>query len=138
MIAYIDSSVLLRLALGQPGSLREWPTIQLGVTSTLTEVECLRTLDRQLRMGRIDVEMLADFRSLCLGFLERMDRVDVAPGVLRRAADPFPTPLGTLDAIHLATALLLRDAGNEGLAFATHDRQLAIAARASGFRTIGL
>ena len=107
------------------------------MTSALTEVECLRTLDRRLRQGLLDPEELADRRGLVLRLLERMDRVDVSPAVLRRAADPFPTPLGTLDAIHLATAVLWREGRSETAVLVTHDGQLATAARATGFATAG-
>ena len=138
MIAYVDSSVLLRVVLAQPDRLPEWPTIQQAVTSALTEVECLRTLDRRLRQGLLDPEDLADRRGLVLRLLERMDRVDVSPSVLRRAADPFPTPLGTLDAIHLATAILWREGRPEAPVLVTHDGQLATAARAVGFVTAGV
>lgn len=137
MIAYVDSSVLLRVVLSQSDRLAEWPTIQHAVTSALTEVECLRTLDRRLRQGLLDPEELADRRGLVLRLLERMDRVDVSPAVLRRAADPFPTPLGTLDAIHLATAVLWREGRSETAVLVTHDGQLATAARATGFATAG-
>ncbi len=137
MIAYVDSSVLLRVALSQADRLPEWASIQKAVTSALTEVECLRTLDRRLRLGLLDAEELADRRGLVLRLLERMDRVDVSPAVLRRAADPFPTPLGTLDAIHLATATLWREGRLEAPVLATHDAQLATAARATGFMTAG-
>lgn len=137
MIAYVDSSVLLRVVLSQPDRLPEWTSIQKAVTSALTEVECLRTLDRRLRQGLLDPEDLADRRGLALRLLERMDRVDVSLAVLRRAADPFPTPLGTLDAIHLATAILWREWRTEAPVFATHDGQLATAARATGFSTAG-
>jgi predicted nucleic acid-binding protein len=88
VIAYVDSSVLLRVVLFQPD-------------------------------------------------VERMDRVDVSPAVLRRAADPFPTPLGTLDAIHLATAVLWREGRSVAPVLVTHDAQLATAARAMGFATAG-
>ena len=64
MIAYVDSSVLLRVVLFQPDRLPEWPTIEQAVTSALTEVECLRTLDRRLRQGLLDPEDLADRRGL--------------------------------------------------------------------------
>lgn len=57
--------------------------------------------------------------------------------VLRRAGEPFSTPLGTLNAIHLATALQWRDATEAELAVATHDRALATAARASGLMVVG-
>jgi predicted nucleic acid-binding protein len=73
-----------------------------------------------------------------VGLLERMDRVDVSPAVLRRAADPFPTPLGTLDAIHLATAVLWREGRSVAPVLVTHDAQLATAARATGFATAGV
>ena len=137
MIAYVDSSVLLLVVLSQPDRLPEWTAIEKAVTSALTEVECLRTLDRRLRQGLLDPEDLADRRGLVLRLLERMDRVDVSPAVLRRAADPFPTPLGTLDAIHLATAILWREGRTEAPVLATHDGRLATAARATGFATAG-
>jgi len=57
--------------------------------------------------------------------------------VLERAVEPFPTGLGSLDAIHLASALLARDSV-EGLVFATHDDQLGTAARATGFQVRGV
>ncbi len=46
MIAYVDSSVLLRIVLGQPGALHKWRAIKTAVSSRLAEVECLRALDR--------------------------------------------------------------------------------------------
>ena len=39
MIAYADSSVILRLILGQPDALSEWPSVERGVASELVEVE---------------------------------------------------------------------------------------------------
>jgi hypothetical protein len=46
VIAYVESSVILRFVLGQPGALRELRSFEAGATSALAEVECLRTLDR--------------------------------------------------------------------------------------------
>lgn len=137
MIAYVDSSVILRVVLSQPDCLGEWSAIEHAVTSAITEVECLRTLDRRLRQGLLDPDDLAARRGLTLRLLERMDRVDVSPTVLRRAADPFPTPLGTLDAIHLATAILWREGRAASPMLVTHDAQLATAARSVGFATAG-
>lgn len=138
MIAYIDSSVLLRTVLGQRNRLAEWKQIELAVTSGLTEVECLRTLDRRHRQGLLDEDELPVRRELAIRLLERMERVDVTPSVLKRAADPFPTQLGTLDAIHLATALLWGHARSEVPVMATHDAQLAAAARSMGMTTLGV
>ena len=63
--------------------------------------------------------------------------IPVGPRILERAAEPFPTTLGSLDAIHLASALLVRDQFRD-LALATHDLELGIAARAVGFRVHGI
>jgi len=58
MIAYVDSSVLLRLALGQPNALPEWRQIDRGVSSALISTESLRTLDRlRIRAGFSDIEI---------------------------------------------------------------------------------
>jgi hypothetical protein len=69
--------------------------------------------------------------------LAAADVVDVSRTVLRRASEPFPTPIGTLDAIHLSTALLWRDATDVDLTMTTHDRELATAARATGLAVAG-
>ena len=138
MIAYLDSSVLLRVVLGQPGSLAEWGRVELGVASALVEVECLRTLDRlRLRAGLSDKD-LVERREAIYRLTERMQLIDVDTLVLRRASQPHPLPLGTLDAIHLATALLRVELfPGEPMVMATHDAALASAARASGLRVIG-
>lgn len=137
MIAYLDASVVLRLVLGEPGKLAEWPRVAAAVASGLTEVECLRTLDRLALTGAFSTDELAVRRAAVYRLLEAVDVVDVGRGVLRRASEPFPTPLGTLDAIHLSTALLWRDARQAELTMATHDKALATAARASGLTVVG-
>jgi predicted nucleic acid-binding protein len=137
VIAYLDSSVLLRIVLGQPDRLKEWPRIETGVASALAEVECLRTLDRlRLRVGMSD-EDLALRREAVYRLTEETTLVEPTRAVLQRAAQPLPTPLGTLDAIHLATAMLWRETRARDLVMATHDQALAIAARAVGFPVVG-
>jgi predicted nucleic acid-binding protein len=131
VIAYIDSSVLLRMVMRQRGALREWRTIDRSVASALVEVECLRTLDRlRLRAGLRDPEV-ASRRAAVFRLLESMEVVELD-------AQPLPTELGTLDAIHLATALLWRETVDADLVMATHDVALAMAARSSGLRVVGI
>jgi uncharacterized protein len=137
MIAYVDSSVLLRLVLGQPNALREWHRIKRGITSALTRVESLRTLDRlRLRIALSDPE-LARRRSSILELLESFELVEIDPLVLDRASQPLPTELGTLDAIHLATCLLWREDRKTEIVMATHDGALGIAAQSHGLRVVG-
>lgn len=138
MIAYLDTSAVLRLVLGQEPRLEAFHDIELGIASTLVEVECLRTLDRLRFTADLDPDAIALRRESVFALLSAVETIDPSPAVLRRASQPLPTPVGTLDAIHLATALLWRDARGREPTFATHDRRLASAARASGLRTIGV
>jgi len=137
MIAYLDASVALRLVLGEKNRLAEWKRVETAVASALTEVECLRTLDRLGRLGSLTEEEVAERRTAVYRLLESVEVVDIGRPVLRRASEPFSTPLGTLDAIHLSTAITWRDAGHADLVMATHDKALATAARAVGLQVIG-
>jgi predicted nucleic acid-binding protein len=138
VIAYVESSVVLRLVLGQPGTLRQWRTLDGGVASALVEVECLRTLDRlRLAEGLRETE-LARRRETVYRILETLEVVEPTRPILTRAAQPLPVALGTLDAIHLATALAWREVTETDLAFATHDARLGTAARALGLQAIGV
>ena len=137
MIAYLDSSVILRLVLKEPDPLREWPDVHRGVTSALAEVEILRTMDRlRFSTPALDSRVFAARREAVFRVLEGLETIEITRVVLARASQPLPTPLGTLDAIHLVSAMGWREQF-EGLLFATHDLALAAAARASGFEVLG-
>jgi predicted nucleic acid-binding protein len=136
MIAYVDSSVLLRIVLGQPGMLTNWRGIRTGVSSRLAEVECLRALDR-LRAAVGDEE-IASRREAVFRFLSAVEIIEVSYPILARASQPLPTEVGTLDSVHLATALLWREMNQTDLVMATHDQALGLAARACGLRVAGL
>lgn len=129
--------MLLRVALEQPNALTEWPQIERGVSSALLSTECLRTLDRLRLRTRLDDAEIALRRSTILNLIASIELVDVDGIVLQRAAQPMPTELGTLDAIHLATALLWNETKGTRLAIATHDNALGTAARAHGMTVIG-
>lgn len=138
MIAYVDSSVLLRLAFGEPQRLKEWPEIRYGVTSALAEVETLRTLDRLRVRTSMDERQLAQRRETVFRLLEELEMVEITRAILTRASQPLPTALGTLDAIHMASAMLWRErSSDDGLVMATHDGALGLAARACGFEVLG-
>ena len=138
MIAYLDSTVILRIVLGQRGALREWRSVRRGVASALVEVECLRSLDRLLVAHGVPDAELALRREAVLRLLETLEVVEIGRTILQRAAQPLPTALGTLDAIHLATALAWQGVSGTPLAMATHDEALAIAARAHGMQVVGV
>lgn len=136
MNVYVDSSVLLRVVLGERGRLRIWSKIENPVSSELIRLECLRTIDRaRTRLGLPDVEV-SRHRAEVLETIEAFDLIELDSSVLERASEPFPTTMGSLDAIHLASALLARPEFDD-LALATHDGELATAGRAVGFQVYG-
>jgi len=72
-----------------------------------------------------------------LEWLSEIDQIAVDDSILHRVGRPFPVPLGTLDAIHLATAEQCLESEGGPLTLATHDFQLALAARALGLPVVG-
>jgi predicted nucleic acid-binding protein len=138
MTAYVDSSVILRKVLSQPGALREWTLIRGGPVSRLAEVECLRALDRLRVDGALNDQQVSAARESLYRALASFEVVEVSRAVLARAAQPTPTALGTLDAIHLCSAVVWQERTGDRAVFATHDESLAIAARAQGFRVVGV
>jgi predicted nucleic acid-binding protein len=129
---YIDSSVVLRKLLDAPRAVPDWGSWTLAVASELVQVEALRTLDRLRILGELSATQCADCVEELGLWLSAFELAPVDRSVLRRAAGPFSTAIGTLDAIHLATALLWMEREPAELTFVTHDRQQAAAARACG------
>ena len=87
--------------------------------------------------GRSRSRRGAERRGAAILLLQAMSLADVSGPIRWRASDPFPAPLGTLDAIHLATALAWREARHPALIMPTNDGQLALAAQACGFEVVG-
>ena len=138
MTAYIDTSALLRLILREPGALDELRSYEGLVASELIAVESRRTIDRLRLQGSLTTEEAAARLRAVTDWLEAIDLVLLRPPVLSRACDPLPTPLGTLDALHLATALTWRDRIGSLPVLATHDAELGLAARSFGFDVRGI
>jgi len=137
VIAYIDASVLLRLVLRQPNALAEWGQVERCASSALITTESLRSLDRLRLRTNVADHQLARWRAAIFALIASVELVEINAAVLDRAAQPMPTVLGTLDAIHLATALLWKEMTGTDVVMATHDRELAIAAEAHGMKVVG-
>ena len=63
--------------------------------------------------------------------LARIGLLDLAPVVMERALHPFPMPVRTLDALHLASVRFLTDRGHE-VALASYDERMRSAAASMG------
>jgi len=69
--------------------------------------------------------------------LGRLSLIEMAPQVLARALEPFPTAVRTLDALHLAAMEFLRASG-QTVELACYDERLLAAARAMRFGVVRL
>jgi predicted nucleic acid-binding protein len=139
VIVYLDSSALLRLVLREPRALdlAQLRSCESIVSSELLAIECPRTLDRLRLQGSLTMDDTTTRNEAIKDWLEAVDLVLLQRPILARASEPFPTPLGTLDTIHLSTALVWRDRTGNELTMATHDGGLAIASRAFGIPVLG-
>jgi hypothetical protein len=93
------------------------------VASRLLEYEIWTRLNA-LRLGRSHGE---EARAL----IQRVALVELAPPVLGRALEPFPIPVRTLDALHLASITFLLGRG-QTVELAAYDNRLLAAAQALG------
>ena len=137
MTIYLDTSAVLRALLGDGDPLPEWGTWDRAYSSELMGVEARRAIDR-LRLERaLDDEGVADAHQALAAAERAIGVIRLTDEVLRRAGQPMPTVVKTLDAIHLASAVLFAQYREAGLVFGTHDRGQATAARALGFMVVG-
>ncbi len=132
MKAYLDSSVVLRRVFDEPGAIRRWSQWEAVMASELLEVEGFRAIDRLRVLGNFRETQLAALVDSFRQVTRSIHTIAVDSAVLRRAAAPFSSAVTTLDAIHIATALLWMEDEGEPLVFVTHDMQQAVAARLAG------
>ena len=120
---YLDSSVALAHLLAEdrfpPDTLWHHPL----VSSRLLECEVWNRINaRRLQDSHGD-----DARAL----VNRIAMIEMVPPVLRRAFDPFPAPVRTLDAIHLSAIEFIRAQGAR-VQLASYDERMLSAARLLG------
>jgi predicted nucleic acid-binding protein len=137
MTVYLDTSVLLRVLFHEANPIRMWGQWKQAYSSTLLRVEAFRTVDRLRLAGKLsDLEvanLASDIRLVC----DTLGGVPLTDSILQRASEAFPTTVGTLDGLHLASALEVREFEELDLLL-THDQQLGIAARSLGFEVLGI
>jgi predicted nucleic acid-binding protein len=137
MKVYLDTSVVLRVVFRQAGALATWGQWTTAYSSCLWLTEALRAVDRARLNGNVNDTQVSQLRTDIDLIRDHVHLIPLSDHILSRAGEALPTVVGTLDAIHLATALHVREA--VGLdAFLTHDTQLAIAATATGLPVQGV
>lgn len=138
MIVYLDTSTVLRVLLRQPKTLGIWGRWERAYTSDLAHVEARRVIDRLRLERQLDDEGVAVAHQELRRMEQAIGSIPLTRPVLQRAQLPMATAVKTLDAIHLASALLLRERRSVAAVFATHDPQQARGARALGFECVGV
>jgi uncharacterized protein len=119
--AYVDASALVKLFKAERETeafrtaLADWP---VQVASELIRVEAICTARR---LGDDDVLQRAE------AAIESINLIPLSPEIIERATDAHTPPLRAMDAIHLATALTMRE--DLGLMF-VYDNDLHAAAGA--------
>ena len=136
MIVYLDTSVVLRVLLGEPNPTNEWGKWEKAYSSALWRVEALRTIDRLRLTHEITDTEVADLVRDVQTVNDTLAIYPLNDRILQRASETFPTVVGTLDAIHLASAIFIREVQVIDLLL-THDSQLGTAARSLGFKVAG-
>ena len=126
---YLDSTVVLAQLLAEDRTPPETLWQEPLVASRLVEYEMWNRLDAR-GLGRSHGE---EARVL----LGRIALLELAPPVLGRALEPFPVPVRTLDALHLASLEFLRGRGQR-IELASYDDRLLDAARAMGIALAAL
>ena len=138
MTSCLDASVVMRKFQREAGSLKEWGQWECAYSSELLRVEVLRAVDRARLRGVLTDNEVADIVIKAHAIVDGLELLQLSPSILNRAAQSFLTPLGTLDALHLATAVRLVDSTGIELTFFTHDAGLATAARSMNFEVEGV
>jgi hypothetical protein len=130
----MDSSVVLRHILLGDASIEQTEACGQIISSELLEIECRRVLHRYRLNGDLDDT----------GFIEALKRLDdvltgvstlaLSDTIKKRASDPFPVHIKTLDALHLASALTFSAAhAEETVLVFSHDAGMNRGALALGF-----
>jgi uncharacterized protein len=138
MTAYLDASVVVRKLQREAGSLKEWGQWERAFSSELLRVEVLRAVDRARLRGALTDNEVADIVMRARAILDGLELLKLSPSILNRAAQSFLTRLGTLDALHLASAVRLAESTGIVLTFLTHDAELGTAARSMNFVVEGV
>jgi len=119
-ILYLDSSAIVKLVASEQESVALHELLRSGgpaVACALAKVEIHRVVNR--------LEPSPDLQQRVTDVLSRIALIKVDDAILAQAAQLEPAKLRSLDAIHLATALSVRQHLE---AFVVYDRKLAEAA----------
>jgi predicted nucleic acid-binding protein len=131
--AYFDTSVLLKRYINEPGSVRAREALRRFklVCSAIAPVEATSMVGRRLRSGELSEPAARAILNRLHDDRAQWELVEVQPAVLDRAENlVFDVGVATLDALHIASALVFASEVGRRVSFVTADaRQRAAATR---------
>lgn len=137
MTVYAETSAVLRWLFAEEGgeALRaELAAAEKVTSSRLTLIETRRVVRRGERDGRITAAQSADVMAVFAQAVSTWAILEISEEIARRAEDGFPNePVRTLDAIHLASALFLRQSFPD-LVLVSADERIRANAALLGFQ----
>lgn len=132
MTLYAETSAVLRWLFAEAGGEAVRAALAAAekvASSRLALIETRRVVRRAERDGRITAAQGADLRAVFAQAVSTWAIVEISEEIARRAEDGFPSePVRTLDAIHLASALFLRESFPDLVMLTTDERVRANAA----------
>ena len=136
MVAYVDSSTVLRYVLNGEIQIQHALALPSVVSSELLNIECQRALHRCRLTGELDDDSLVEAYSKLAEVMLGITLLELTKPIKARAAETFPLPVKTLDALHLATLLIYKKAlPVEELLLFSHDKGMNQCGLALGFTT---
>ena len=133
MIVYFDASALVKLLVEEDGTevaIDRWDGCDAAASSRLAYPEVRAALAAAARDGRLAAADLDRAEGEWEGYWSEVAQVELTPNVARAAGDLVRThALRGADAVHLASALVLRTAD---LVVAAWDRRVKAGAIAEG------
>jgi PIN domain len=121
---YLDTSVALAHLLAEDRHPPDELWTEVLVSSRLVEYELWTRLHARGLGG--------SHGGAARALLGQLAMIELSPTVLARALEPFPVPVRTLHALHLASADFLRSQKQE-VQMASYDERMCAAARKMGF-----
>ncbi|MBN2341508.1 MAG: type II toxin-antitoxin system VapC family toxin [Deltaproteobacteria bacterium] len=134
MVAYLDSSVLLQHVLCGDSSISKAFQHDSVISSELLNIECMRVIHRYRLTGALNDAGFVEAMRRVNQVLDGVSIVGLSDTVRVRAGESFPVVVKTLDALHLATAIIFQQKRPESaVSIFSYDQTLNRCAQALGF-----
>jgi predicted nucleic acid-binding protein len=137
--AYIDTSTYLKIFVKESGSVqaRELVRKHRVLSSAIVSVECFSALSRKKHAGELKPREFETLINKIRESLAHIEIIRLTDDVLAQAGQIVAgAPIRSLDALHIASALIFQEAMRLSLPFVTSDRRQLETAREQGFKSL--